>query len=197
MKRIFITSLMLVAVLIAGVAGTRSAYAEGPVTANLGVSMDFSVPLSITSNGDLKFRLSRDASLNGHYVGLHDSSRDSANYQPGNITILGPPRPVTMGLTISPVTLTDGNGHTATLHLEVIATPAQYPENAFAMSDIEPIPLFVNYTDNYQTHDAEGHLVYQSAVNIVVKPYSLIFADGSDVLGEWTGTSTMTFDFVD
>ena len=197
MKRILFTGLMLVAVLIVGVTGTRSAYAEGAATANLGVSMDFSVPLSITNNGDLKFRLSRDATKNGHYEGLHDTIRDHDNYQPGNITILGPPRPVTMGITISPVTLTDGNGHTATLHLAVIATPAQYPENAFGMTDLEPIPLFVNYTDNYQTHDAEGHLVYQSAVNIVVKPYSLIFADGSDVLGEWTGTSTMTFDFVD
>ena len=207
MKRILFTGLMLVAVLIVGVTGTRSAYAEGAATANLGVTVTFDNPIIIVGTNDLKFRLTRDVSKNGHYTNLGDLpfpiDSSSPTYLPGGIQLLGPPHNIRMWMSMSPVSLTDGLGHTATLHLKAHVWSVEDTSTATDFTDSAPASILVNFTTGYWgtgfpgAQLPDGGLAFYSQVLVSSKPDTLDFAPGSDVLGNWTGTATFTFDYTD
>ena len=210
LKKVLAAVLMVAAV---GAVGVESAKAEGVATANLGVNMSFNSTIGILETYPLTFRLVRDASKNGHYTSFgvlgsfnYDAPAARNNFYnylgiPGMDSgdlVISVAQDTHIQVTMSPVSLTDGAGHTATLHLLTFVIPLGAPSDRISQhNDSAPFSVDVLGSDVTSFFDGTPTGSIGSQIALYFFPASLDFAAGSDVLGNWTGTASVTFDYTD
>ena len=198
-KKALVVVLMMAVV---GAAGVKSAKAESVTTANLGVGMSFDDTIRMLYSQDLSFRLVRNVSRNGHYTyvdfGIPSSPTaddlENSNSNCGTVMLAGMPNTKVL-VSIPPVVLSDGAGHTATLHLAAVywVLGAAFPSMTLSSNATFSVSLGGGNAGwySYGLTDADA------GENIDLYPASLDFASGSDVLGNWTGTASITVDYTE
>ena len=188
MKRV-----LLAVLLILSAVGVQTASAEGPVTANIGVNMSYVQPIVISSQHDLNFRVNRNVAKAGHYVeadlgfGTGSLWSHSAGYlTPGAIHFTAQASSAVL-VTLAPVSLSDGSGHTATLQLKAYgAIGTGNADNDATMTGTSDGTAMTAILDE------------TGAFTVTVVPTGLDFASGSDVASNsWTGSTAVTLDYTD